>query len=148
MRVEQRILLVCCAAVLIPACGGGGGSGGNSSPSSAADSDVAAGGLGGSQPPRIRIVTPSGGSSCHEGATVTVQAVANDPDTTIVRVEFFDGSKLIGTRAAPPFTIALGGLSPGAHVLTAVAFDVQGLSATSDPVTIFVVARDGHDDDP
>jgi chitinase len=64
-----------------------------------------------------------------------------DPDTLIARVDFFDGSTPIGSKSAPPFLVAWGGLKAGSHVITAVATDIQGLSATSDPVTVFVTAR-------
>ena len=146
MKAQRRILLAIGAAIFIPACGGGGGSDGapaaGSSPSQPSQTS-----LGDGQPPLIRIVSPGSGTTCHEGATVTLQAVAVDPDALIARVEFFDGSKPIGSKAAPPFIISWSGVKAGAHIVTAVAFDVQGLSATSDPITIFVVARSGDEDD-
>jgi hypothetical protein len=149
MRVEQRLFLAVSLAILIPACGGGGASEGTPAATGTAEPDPAREdprtSLGGSQPPNVRIVTPGPASTCHEGATVTIKAVAIDPDTEIVRVEFFDGGKHLGSRVAEPFALAWGGVKAGAHVLTAVAFDVQGLSASSDPVTVFVIARGSED---
>jgi hypothetical protein len=142
MKAQRRILLAIGAAILIPACGGGGGSDG--APAASQPSQTS---LGDGQPPLVRIVSPGSGTTCHEGATVTLQAVAVDPDALIARVDFFDGSKPIGSKLAPPFNVSWSGVKAGAHIVTAVAFDVQGLSATSDPVTIFVVARDGDEDD-
>src|SRR6185436_21174662 len=153
MGMERRILPVLAALFLIPACSGGGGSSGGGTPATTAATtepiSPQEAGLGGSQAPFIRLVSPTPGSTCNEGATLTLQAVAVDPDTLIVRVDFFDGSKPIGSKSAPPFLVAWGGLKPGSHVITAVAYDVQGLSATSEPVTVFVLARhdDGQDQD-
>jgi hypothetical protein len=141
MRVGRHILALLGAALLIPACGGGGSSGGGTTTDASLQ-----GGLGSGQPPFVRIISPTAGSTCHEGATVNVQAVAMDADTNIVRVEFFDDSKPLGSRAAPPFTLPWNRTTPGSHLLTAVAFDVQGLSSTSAPVTVFVVARGDGDD--
>jgi hypothetical protein len=138
-------------AALIPACGGGGSSQSAPVATGASDTDTPRQdpqtALGGSQPPNVRIVSPGPGSTCHEGATITIQAMAVDPDTAIVRVEFFDGARHLGSRVAEPFSFAWGGVKAGAHVLTVVAYDVQGLSATSDPVTVFVVARGSEDED-
>jgi len=146
MRAGRRILALLGAALLIPACDGGSSSGGGAGavPESSADAAQQSG-LGSGQPPFVRIITPASGASCNEGATINLQAVAVDPDTTILRVEFFEGARLLGARAAPPFIFAWSGAAPGSHVLTAVAFDVQGQSATSAPITIFVIAR-GDDD--
>lgn len=147
MRMGRRILVLLGAALLMPACDGGGsssGSGAGAAPDSSTDAAQQAG-LGGGQPPFVRIITPASGSSCHEGATINLQAVAVDPDTAIVRVEFFEGARLLGARTAPPFIFAWSGASPGSHILTAVAFDVSGQSAGSAPVTVFVIAR-GDDD--
>ncbi len=148
MGMERRILPVLAAAILIPACGGGGGSSGGGAPTTTSATTEPGtpqeAGLGGSQLPFVRLVSPTPGCTCNEGATLTLQAVAVDPDTLIVRVDFFDGSKPIGSKSAPPFVVAWGGLQPGSHVITAVAYDVQGLSARSDPVTVFVLAR--HED--
>jgi Bacterial Ig domain len=154
MRVEPRILLVLAGAFLVPACGGGGGS----SPQ-APDAGAAVGiatingpeanetGLGGGRLPLVRIISPTSGSSCHEGATITIQAVAVDPDAAIARVDFYDGSVLLGSRLVAPFNLAWGGVKAGAHVLTAVAFDITGAAGSSLPVTIFATARGDENED-
>ncbi|HVE41164.1 MAG TPA: Ig-like domain-containing protein [Planctomycetota bacterium] len=153
MRAEPRLLLVLFGAFVVPACGGGGGG------SQAPDVGTAVGiatingpeanqtGLGGGRLPLVRIISPTPGSSCHEGATITIQAVAVDPDAIIARVDFYDGSILLGSRLVAPFNLAWGGVKAGAHVLTAVAFDITGVSGSSQPVTIFAVARGDENED-
>jgi hypothetical protein len=141
MRLPASLLLL----ILIPACGSDSGGGtpppGDLPPTELGDSPSIAT----SEPPVVRIVSPGPRTQCPPGATITIHAVAIDPDAEIVRVDFFDGTALIGTQWAAPFKVAWGGIAEGTHVLTAVALDVQGLTAVSSPVT--VVATDGDDDE-
>jgi hypothetical protein len=152
MRVEPRILLGVAVAFLVPACGGGGSSQAPGA-ASAVGSGLTSGpganqtGLGGGRLPLVRIISPTSGSSCPEGSTVTLQAVAVDPDAIIARVDFYDGSDLLGSRLVAPFNLAWGGVKAGSHVLSAVAFDITGASGASLPVTIFAVARGAGEDD-
>jgi hypothetical protein len=129
------------AALLLPACGDG----------TAADVDgrnpAVPTALGGGQPPIVRIVSPAPRATFQEGGTVTIQAVAADPNAVLARVNFYDGDQLIGGKSAPPFVIAYGGLTAGSHVLTAVAIDIEGITSVSPPVTIFVVRREVEDDE-
>ena len=131
------------AALLLPACGSDSGAadvdGRHPTPSPAQ--------LGTGQPPFIRIVSPGPRTTFHEGATITLQAIATDPNAIIARVNFFDGDRLIGGKSTAPFIVPYGGLTPGTHDLTAVAIDIEGISAVSPPVTIFVVRRGEEDED-
>jgi hypothetical protein len=135
VRTIARGTVALVAALLLPACGGDG-SGDSQSQGTVED-------LGSGQPPFIRIVSPGPRTSCQEGATVTLQAIAVDPNAILARVDFFDGDKLIGSKYSAPFLIPWGGMKPGTHVLTAVATDIEGITAVSDPVTVFVEKR-GH----
>jgi hypothetical protein len=153
MRVEPRLFLLLFAAFAVPACGGG--SGGSQAPDAGSAVGIATisgpeanqTGLGGGRLPLVRIISPTSGSSCHEGATITIQAVAVDPDAIIARVDFYDGSMLIGSRLVAPYNVPWGGVKAGAHVLTAVAFDITGVSGASLPVTIFAIARGDENED-
>src|SRR5258706_10320371 len=136
--LPRRILLLLSATAVLPACGGGSGRFVSQGAPDPGETSSAL--LGSGQPPVVRIVSPGPGSTVAPGSTVNVQAVAVDPDSIIVVVEFFDGGRSVGARSSPPFVIALGGLQTGAHVLSAVAVDIEGLTAVSMPVTIFVAA--------
>src|SRR5437762_9168709 len=140
-RGPRRMFIILAALLVIPACAGDSGSKTGTSASGDErigdddlNSEVTGSALGSGQPPFVRIVSPSSGITVHEGATINVQAVAIDPDTEIVRVDFFDGTRPIGARSAAPFILAWGGLTAGTHLLTVVALDVQGLSSVSAPV--------------
>jgi len=130
------------AVLLLPACGDGGGS---PSGANAEGRDPTAPSAG--QPPSIRIVSPDSGSSSSEGSTITIRAVATDPDAAIVRVEFYDDARLIGSRSSPPYTISYRRLEAGTHQLCAVAIGIDGIPAASTPVTLFVVQGKGDDQD-
>jgi len=130
-------------ALLLPACGG--------NKSAPPPSEVAAPPEGAtvqiSQPPFVRIVSPGPRSQVPEGSTLTLQAVAMDPDTDILRVDFFDGTKPIGGQWTAPFIVAWGGLTKGTHLVTAMAIDVEGVTAISDPITVVVTGPRGEEGD-
>ena len=74
-------------------------------------------------------------------------AVAMDPDTDILRVDFFDGASPIGGQWTAPFIVPWGGLTRGTHLVTAVASDVEGGTTVSAPITVVVTGPRGEEDD-
>ena len=139
-----RWIAALAAALLLPACGDNG-SGTSDAGGRTPQDDT--GDLGSGQPPFVRIVSPGPRTTVHEGATILLQAVAADPNAILAQVSFFDGDRLIGSKTAAPYIVAAGALQAGTHVFTAVAIDIEGRSAVSPPVTVFVVRRGGGDDD-
>jgi hypothetical protein len=138
-RWNGRLLFLLGAALLIPACDGDN----KSSPSpipEGASVEI-------SQPPFVRITSPGPRSQVPEGSTITLQAEAVDPDTDILRVDFFDGTRTIGGQWTPPFIVAWGGLTEGTHLVTAVAIDVEGVSSVSAPITVVVTGPSGEEDE-
>jgi hypothetical protein len=111
-------------------------------------------------PPVVAIASPPDGAVFIAPADVLIYAVANDPDGFVRTVEFFaDGSSLgivtnypimarpVGAMTANgsviypvnPFHLLWTNAPVGSHVLTAVATDNGGATATSGPVHITVV---------
>lgn len=90
--------------------------------------------------PFVTITSPGWGASFTAPATVTVTAVATDPDGSVAKVEFFNGTLPIGETTSLPHQVTLTGLGIGSYVLTARATDNQGLSVVSAPVTVAVEA--------
>ena len=70
------------------------------------------------------------------GADMNVNATASSVSGNITRVEFYDGSNLIGTSTAAPYGIVWSNGPAGNHSLTAVARDNTGNSSTSSAVTV------------
>ena len=62
---------------------------------------------------------------------ITITANADDPNGTIEKVEFFDGSTLIATCTEKPYTAVLTGAQAGKHTLKAVATDNDGETSTA-----------------
>lgn len=70
---------------------------------------------------------------------VTITAVSSDPDGTISKVEFFNGTTKIGEDLASPYSITWNAVK-GTHIITAKATDNQGASTTSMAVTFTINA--------
>lgn len=68
---------------------------------------------------------------CAVSASVDLAASPTDTDGTISRVEFFDGTALLGTRSSAPWTFTHNNAVAGIHNYTAKAFDNDLASRTS-----------------
>lgn len=90
--------------------------------------------------PLVSLTAPSNNSSFTSLQTITLTANASDADGTVSKVDFYDGATLIGTDNSAPYSFAWSGIAAGTHVITAVATDNLGQSATSTAVTITVTA--------
>ena len=90
-------------------------------------------------PPSVSVTAPPGGSALR--GTVSVQASASD-DKGVTQVEFFDGSTSLGVDATASDGWSVSwNTNPalqGGHVLTAVATDTIGQTATSAAVNVTV----------
>ncbi|WP_375758351.1 Ig-like domain-containing protein [Corallococcus exercitus] len=89
------------------------------------------------QAPTAQVTAPAPGS--YVRSTVAVTANATD-DVGVARVDFFDGTTLIGSATTPPYTVSWSTpyQSGTWHSLTAQAFDAAGNSGTSSVVSVMV----------
>jgi hypothetical protein len=99
-------------------------------------------------PPAITLTSPSNGSSCLPGASVTLAATATDlafggGPGTVAQVEFFAGTTSLGIDTAAPFSLSWTPSVGGAYTLTAKATDNGGATATSTAATITVLTGNG-----
>jgi hypothetical protein len=90
------------------------------------------------QLPTVSLTTPVNGATFTAPATVAVAASASDSDGTVVRVDFYAESTLIGTDTTSPFSVTWNDVSAGSYQLTAVARDNAGSTTTSAAVNITV----------
>jgi len=95
---------------------------------------------GSNAPPTVSITSPANGTVFAAGSTVTVDATAQDSDGSVAKVDFYRDGVLAGTDTTAPYSLPLTGLTSGTHVLTAVATDNAGATATSAAVTITINA--------
>ncbi|MBI2925514.1 MAG: PQQ-binding-like beta-propeller repeat protein [Verrucomicrobia bacterium] len=92
-------------------------------------------------PPTVSLSSPADGTVFIEHEAILLRAEAADRDGSVVRVEFYDGVKLIGTVTRPPYELTLSELPADLHDLFARATDDLEASADSPVTTILVTAR-------
>jgi hypothetical protein len=88
-------------------------------------------------PPSISLTGPSDHATFTAPAQVTLTATATDTDG-IRQVDFFANGAPLGTVTTSPYTLLWPNVGAGSYVLTAVATDSLGATASSGPVTITV----------
>lgn len=93
--------------------------------------------LGDNNPPAVSITSPANGTFFAPGDHVMIEAEAADTDGTVIKVEFFEGSTLLGEDLTAPYTYIYSSIPEGTHIFRAKAVDSNDLSRMSQPVTIY-----------
>ena len=88
--------------------------------------------------PNVSLASPANGASFFAPALVSLTATASDSDGSISKVEFYQGSTLISTVTASPYSFNWSYVPAGTYALTAKATDNNGASTTSNSVSIIV----------
>jgi hypothetical protein len=96
-------------------------------------------------PPVVTISNPRKGNKYENSATITIDAVASDPDGTISKVEFYCGSIKLSELTLAPYTYTWKDVSAGTYAITAVATDNLNASTTSSPVELVVESNIKYD---
>ena len=91
------------------------------------------------QPPVVSITSPASGATFTAPATIPITASASDPQNQLTKVEFYNGTTLLGTATAAPYAFTWSSVPTGTYSLTAVAYDAAGLSTASAAVSVTVV---------
>ena len=97
------------------------------------------------QTPTVSLSSPLASASFMSPATITLTAIAKDPDTVgggITKVDFYQGTTLLGSSASPPYSYTWTGATVGAYDLSAKAYDNNTPTAigTSAIVNVTVLA--------
>jgi hypothetical protein len=90
--------------------------------------------------PTAALAEPVDGSE-HSPGTITLRAIVGDSDSSITRVEFYDGLNLLGIEYSPPYELIWNDVTSGSYSLTVKVHD-GGWFRTSEPVQITVVDGD------
>jgi hypothetical protein len=121
----------------------------------------------GNEAPEVELVRPSDGSRYRAGTTIMLIADAHDSDGTVAKVEFFAGTRSLGTgvlitrgeredddeedggttASAGRYALIWPRVPAGTYVVTAVVTDDQGATATSNRARITVTNRVRRGDD-
>ena len=86
-------------------------------------------------PPTVTITSPANNATVSRLLGTTINANASDSDGTILKVEFYAGSTLLGTDTSAPYSFVWRPTSRGTFTLTVRAYDDHGAVTTSAPVT-------------
>ncbi|PYV39521.1 MAG: hypothetical protein DMG06_22945, partial [Acidobacteria bacterium] len=97
--------------------------------------------LGGSpanNPPTVNLTSPTQGATFTAPATITLTASASDSDGSVSKVDFYQGTVLLGTDTSSPYSLTWNNVSAGTYSLTAKATDNLGATSTSSSASITV----------
>jgi GH18 family chitinase len=92
--------------------------------------------------PSVSITAPAANASFNAPGNIGISATASDTDGTISKVEFFNGTTLLGTDTSSPYSYTWSNVGVGTYTLTAKATDNSGGVSTSAGVTITVRTAD------
>ncbi len=94
-------------------------------------------GIGGNELPTVTITSPAPGETFTAGSNITISANASDTDGTINRVEFYNGTTLLGNDTSAPYSYNWMNVSAGSYNITAKAFDNEnGEGSSSVSITV------------
>ena len=94
-------------------------------------------------PPTVSITSPANGATFSAPANITINAAASDSDGTVSKVDFYQGSALLGTDTTSPYSFTWNSVPDGNYILTAEATDDDGAVTTSSAVSISVSTTTG-----
>lgn len=95
----------------------------------------------GGPPPVVSLTSPTMGKSFTSPASIALTASATPKNNkTITKVEFYNGSTLIGSSTTSPYSFTWTNVAANSYILTAKAYDSGGASTVSAPVAITVNA--------
>jgi uncharacterized protein YjdB len=81
--------------------------------------------------PSVSITSPLTGTNFEPGSDITITVDAEDSDGTVSKVEFFEGSNLLGEDSTAPYSYTWTDVAEGDYALTAKATDNEGGARTS-----------------
>ncbi|MDF2456295.1 MAG: hypothetical protein K0R51_2288 [Cytophagaceae bacterium] len=88
--------------------------------------------------PTVSITSPANNSVHVAPANLAIQANAADADGLVLKVDFYNGSVLLGSDNSTPYTYAWNNLAVGTYAITARVTDNSGVVVTSSVVNVTV----------
>ena len=89
--------------------------------------------------PTVSLTSPVSGTKYTGPAIITITAAAADSDGVISKVQFYNGTTLLKTVLAAPYTFSWNNVAAGSYTITAKATDDKGLATTSVAVPVTVL---------
>ena len=97
------------------------------------------------QPPVVKISNPWKGNKYENLSTITIDAVASDPDGTINKVEFYSSAVKLVELTSAPYSYTWKDVEVGAYSITAIATDNLNATTTSSPIEFEVMSTSKYD---
>ena len=88
-------------------------------------------GSGANRAPTVSLTAPSSRTIFTAPANITLSATASDRDGTIAKIEFYQGTTLVGSSTVAPYSVIWANHIAGTYSLTAKATDNLGAATTS-----------------
>jgi hypothetical protein len=88
--------------------------------------------------PTVALTSPANGATLTAPATINMAANASDPENQMARVEFYNGTTMLGSDTSAPYTYSWTNVGAGTYALTAVAVDAAGNRTTSSAASVTV----------
>jgi endo-1,4-beta-D-glucanase Y len=87
----------------------------------------------------VALTAPTSGQTYNEGDAITLTATATTTNGTITKVEFYNGTALIGTTTSSPYTISWTSAAAGTNQILVKAYNSAGDAATTTSIPILVI---------
>lgn len=91
--------------------------------------------------PTVSITSPANNASFAAPAAITINATAADTDGTITKVDFYNGTTLLGSDTTSPYSYAWSNVAVGTYSLTAKATDSKGAVTASAAISVSVATN-------
>ena len=88
--------------------------------------------------PAVNVTSPVDGAIFAASANIVIDATAGDGDGSVAKVEFFNGTTLLGTDTTSSYRFSWNNVAPGSYSITAKATDNLGVATTSAVVHVTV----------
>lgn len=88
----------------------------------------------------VSITAPANNATFAIGASVSFTATATTSSGSVTKVEYYDGSTLLGSATSSPFSFSTTSLTAGIHTITAKSYNGSTLLATSGGVIITITS--------
>jgi hypothetical protein len=92
----------------------------------------------GNQPPTVNISSPNNGKKYKKNDKIEIEAVAHDPDGSISKVEFKNGSITFAELTTPPYFCTWEASDTGTYWISVIATDDLGATSISSSIEIHI----------
>jgi hypothetical protein len=94
--------------------------------------------LAGNTKPSVSLTAPANNATYYAGTNINLAATASDPDGSVTKVEFYQGTTKIGESTTSPYTFTWTNVQPGTYSLTAKATDNDNADSITAAISITV----------